>query len=357
MNGERGLAVGRGRGLSAGVGIYRILSRRYARPFHTPVRIAHGPWTEREGVLVRLADEAGRVGFGEASPIAWFGTGTAEEAAERVAGMGEWVEENAVTAVIAEGGPVGFALATAWADLRGEGVGAGGHESLPVAALLPAGRGVLAALDGLLDAGFRTFKWKVGVGEEADEMALLDDVLGKLPESAKLRLDANGAWSTRVATRWLERAAERPIEFIEQPIAAEARGAEDALRGLAGDFPTVIGLDESLATAGDVAKWRGLGWSGVWVVKPALLGDPARVAAELRAARADVVFSSALETAVGMKAALRMAFGWTEGRRALGFGVGPLFKERALNGPAPAPFLRREDVERINGEAAWNAVN
>lgn len=212
-------------------------------------------------------------------------------------------------------------------------------------------------MDGLLDAGFRTFKWKVGVGEEADEMALLDDVLGKLPEAAKLRLDANGAWSTRVATRWLERAAERPIEFIEQPIAAEARGAEDALRGLAGDFPTVIGLDESLATAGDVAKWRGLGWSGVWVVKPALLGDPARVAAELRAARADVVFSSALETAVGMKAALRMAFGWTEGRRALGFGVGPLFEERALNGPAPAPFLRREDVERINGEAAWNAVN
>ena len=52
-----------------------------------------------------------------------------------------------------------------------------------------------------------------------------------------------------------------------------------------------------------------------------------------------------------------MAFGWTEGRRALGFGVGPLFKERVLNGPAPAPFLRREDVERINGEAAWNAVN
>src|SRR5690606_17749900 len=67
---------------------------------------------------------------------------------------------------------------------RGEGV-----DYLAVAALLPAGRAALAAIAAKADAGFRVFKWKVGVGDLADELALLDDVCAKLPDGAKLRLD------------------------------------------------------------------------------------------------------------------------------------------------------------------------
>jgi len=70
-----------------------------------------------------------------------------------------------------------------------------------------------------------------------------------------------------------------------------------------------------------------------------------------------VVFSSALETAVGARAALRLAFQWPGEARALGFGVWPLFADARFDGPALAPFLRVEDVERINVEATWNALN
>jgi O-succinylbenzoate synthase len=139
----------------------------------------------------------------------------------------------------------------------------------------------------------------------------------------------------------------------------------------------------------------------VWVVKPSLLGGAAL--ARLRAADADVVFSSALETAVGARAALRVAFAWdaqkgagvrsqesggaqrptsnvehstfkaqTPGNakpatqnqkpeagvpRALGFGVWPLFADARFDGPHLAPFLRVTDVERINVEAVWNALS
>jgi O-succinylbenzoate synthase len=41
----------------------------------------------------------------------------------------------------------------------------------------------------------------------------------------------------------------------------------------------------------------------------------------------------------------------------LGFGVGPLFADDRFNGPAAAPFLYREDVERLNPEAVWNALS
>jgi O-succinylbenzoate synthase len=133
------------------------------------------------------------------------------------------------------------------------------------------------------------------------------------------------------------------------------------LQGLAEDFPTPIALDESLVGEGDFDRWVGAGWRGVYVVKPALIGDLDGVLARLEKAKASVVFSSALETAVGAQAALRAAFRWRgDGgalpARALGFGVWPLFADARFDGPFAAPFLRREDVEALNPEAVWTAL-
>lgn len=333
--------------------------RTYSQPFRMPVRTAHGVWAEREGVLLTLTDEAGVTGYGEAAPIPWFGTETRDEIVATLAALGEWVTEEQLAAVPERLGCLRFALASARRTEAGALV-----EYLPVAALLPAGRAALAAAAPKAELGFRTFKWKVGVGDLADELALLDDVIAALPDGAKLRLDANGAWDARQAIRWLERTAERPIEFIEQPCFAAAtegassvRKTEDVLRGLSEDYPTAIALDESLVGANDVERWIADGWRGVFVVKPALLGDPAPVLARLAAAKAEVVFSSALETAAGAKAALRAAFAWkAEKPRALGFGVWPLFNNEVFNGPFAAPFCRLEDVERLNPEAVWNAL-
>ena len=138
--------------------------------------------------------------------------------------------------------------------------------------------------------------------------------------------------------------------------------------GLAADYPTPLGLDESLVGEGDVERWLGAGWRGIFVIKPSLLGDVAGALARLAKARAEVVFSSALETAVGAQAALRVAFAWpgptdpsrpaeSAQPRALGFGVWPLFADARFDGPYAAPFLRREDVEALNPEAAWTALS
>jgi len=178
-----------------------------------------------------------------------------------------------------------------------------------------------------------------------------------LPGGSKLRLDANGAWDRRAAARWLERCAERPIEYVEQPIARDGRGAEDSLFGLASDYPTALALDESLVGEGDLERWLGAGWPGVYVIKPALFADPAAALAQLSKANASVVFSSALETAIGARSALERAFLWPGERRALGFGVWPLFANPAFDGPATAAFIRYSDVERLNPEAVWNALS
>ena len=348
--------------------MWKLQHRAYRLPFRQTARTAHGPWAEREGFLIRVervADGVRETGWGEAAPIPWFGTETIAEAGAALAGLEGRAEDlaDALARVPVECASVRAGLAAALGAGSGKGDTTESVKFLPVAGLLPAGRAVLEAVEPRLELGFRVFKWKVGVLPAPDEWALLDDLLGRLPAGAKLRLDANGAWDRRTAERWLERAAERPVEYVEQPIAPEARGAEDLLRGLAEDYPVKIALDESVNAGRDVERWLAADWRGVWVVKPALLGEPEPVLARLAKAKADVVFGSALETAAGARAALRLAFAWAEARggeastrRALGFGVWPLFQDMRADGPATGAFIRREDVERIDLEALWNAL-
>lgn len=351
---------------------YRFQFRRYRLPFRAAVRTGHGPWAEREGLIVRVEGEGaegeGRgVGFGEAAPIPWFGTETVEEDEEAARGVGEWVEgeQALVERAPARCGCLRNAIANAVAETRGGSkAGSEGTKALGVAALLPAGRAALGLVEARAEEGFRVFKWKVGVGDVADELGLLDDLCARLPAGGKLRLDANGAWDRRKAERWLERCAERPIEFVEQPCFADAaegaverRRADDVLLGLAGDFPTPIALDESLVGDGDVERWLALGWPGVFVVKPSLLADVGGALERLRKAQAAVVFSSALETAVGTRAALRWAFAWGGEKRAVGFGVWPLFAQSRFDGGHAVAYVRLEDVERVDVEAVWNALS
>ena len=79
--------------------VYLFQFRRYRLPFRTPVRTAHGPWGERVGLLVRLTDATGRVGYGEAAPIPWFGTETVDEVEAACRELGEKVDEARLAAV------------------------------------------------------------------------------------------------------------------------------------------------------------------------------------------------------------------------------------------------------------------
>jgi o-succinylbenzoate synthase len=339
--------------------------RRYSARFRAPVRTAHGWWTEREGLILKLTDAEGFSGISEAAPLPWFGTESADEAAAAALALGEKVEENAIEPFPSSLGCFRGAWARALAEVQARKRFASSGETgvdsrvpyLPVAALLPAGKPALGKIRTLSESGFRSFKWKVGVADAADELGLLDDLLSLLPTGTKLRLDANGAWNRRQAELWLARAADRPIEFIEQPISPSERNAEDLLLGLAQEYPTAIALDESIATDAQVVHWLDLEWPGIFVIKPSLLENATGIVQRLEARKAPIVFSSALETAVGARDALNLALRHSTQGRAIGFGVWPLFEDGRFDGPHLAPFLRRQDVDTMETEAVWNALS
>ena len=94
-------------------------------------------------------------------------------------------------------GPVGFGLGAALAELQGV-VGAaapqGWLKAPAPALLLPAGEAMLSALEaasasmGGLESC--TFKWKVATAPDGLERQLLEQLLQRLPPTARLRLDA-----------------------------------------------------------------------------------------------------------------------------------------------------------------------
>src|SRR5258708_4847581 len=100
---------------------YRFSAKTYRLPLRAPLRTAHGAWTEREGILVRLEDETGRVGYGEVAPLPWFGTETLVEAQEVCGKFGASVTDELLDAVPARFGCVRFALACARAEVVGRG--------------------------------------------------------------------------------------------------------------------------------------------------------------------------------------------------------------------------------------------
>jgi len=329
---------------------YRFSFKPYRLPLRTPLRTAHGAWSEREGLIVRLEDESGQAGFGEIAPIPWFGTETMIEAREICGKFGEMVSDQMLDETPVRFGCVRFAFAQA----RERVSEIPPVSRLPVAALLPAGREAAGVLREKLEEGFLAFKWKVGVGAADDEIGLLDDLLSQLPAHARLRLDANGAWNRRDAARWLTRCADRSIEFVEQPVAP---AEEDTLLGLAGDYPVILALDESVVRLDEARRWQARGWKGVFVIKPALAGPLGEVVDWIAATKADVVFSSAIETVLGRSAILRAALTGSPVRRALGFGTGPVFGDRMWDGPLIGPLADASCLAPNPGEAPWNALN
>ncbi len=302
---------------------------------------------------MRLEREDGAVGWGEVAPLPWFGTETVVEAEEACRALGDRPDESALAAVPERLSCVRFALAAARAEVAGA-VPLVSTKRLAVAALLPAGRAALDVLGARLESGFLSFKWKVGVGRPEEEWGVLDDLLASLPTSAKLRLDANGAWSRRDAGRWLERCAERPVEFVEQPVAPEA--VDDLLK-LATDFPVKLALDESVATLASARAWHERGWGGVFVLKPALAGPLEVLLDWVRVAQVDVVFSSAMESVLARRQIVRAVLAAGVTRRALGFGVGPVFGARELDGPEIGPLMDGDWAASFNPEAQWTACN
>ncbi len=90
------------------------------------------------------------------------------------------------------------------------------------------------------DAGYKTFKIKIGRNNFTEDLLLLENINKKFDNKIKIRLDANRKWEYKNAKSYLKELSNLQIEFIEEP----CKNLESNL-ALAEDY-SIIALDESI---------------------------------------------------------------------------------------------------------------
>jgi o-succinylbenzoate synthase len=339
------------------VKIARAELTRVRLRLRTPVATARGPISSREGAVLALGSESGLVGHGETLPLAGFGAESPDRSFETLSGLartliGRDTEEldaliDRIEVLAPDAPSARAAVDVALYDLvaRVEGVSVAAmlarpvrpRERVAVNALVYAERPEIVAREAssAIALGYRTVKLKVGaLPLELDEarVAALRASVGTEP---KIRLDANGGWKEIEAEQAIARFAPYRIELLEQPV--EARDLVGLAR-LTRASPIPIAADEALAGGYAIDEILARGAASVLVLKPAALGGlraAQRLAARAREAGMGVVVTSALDSAIGIAAALQLAAALPGPHLAAGLSTAGLFDRDLARAPSP----------------------
>jgi o-succinylbenzoate synthase len=266
----------------------------YALPFREPYVTARGRLEQREMVLLRLRDEEGRVGLGEAVPLAMRGGAALGQVVRELEGFaaspGDWAPLSA---------PSRCAVSTALFDLQDDGAGGRMPQPVPCNATLVAGEPEAVAEQALRWAaeGYSTFKLKLGVGNDVEQVAAVRAALGT---EAQIRVDANASWDLETAKETLAALEPLGVQLAEQPVATIEQAAE-----LSRATSIPLAGDESVETAADAARAASAGAFQLTGIKLSKVGGPS-AATEIAAALPAYV-SSALDGPVGIAMGARLA--------------------------------------------------
>lgn len=280
----------------------RVELREISLKLRQPVITGRGSITQRDGLLVQISD-GGVTGWGEAIPLpGWPGV---DLSATRRA-LEQWAVEpdhdNLPTERFAHG-----AVELALLDLEAR------HRDQTQAKLLADGGPVANSMElnvlvadaeeaaAAAAAGFRTVKLKVGASDLEEDVASVAAVRSAIGAGTRLRLDANGAWTSEKAAEALVRLEQYEIEYVEEPVA----GIE-SLAQVAPQSPIPVAVDDSLSSV-DAQIPESI---SVVVLKPMALGGPRTAIAAARRwtyQGRKVVVTNYMDSAIGQHAALSVA--------------------------------------------------
>ncbi|MFB6197234.1 MAG: dipeptide epimerase, partial [Halobacteriaceae archaeon] len=294
---------------------------RVSLPLDRPFTISRGTTEVTENVIVRLEDEGGRTGIGAAAPSSHYGetADTVEAVLPDLLAIVESIDdphaletiERRCAEAVRENPAARCAVSIACHDLAAKRIGlplyrywgldAGRtiHTSYTIGIDDPQEMGERAR--DAVDAGHDVLKIKLGTERDIE---ILAEVRESVPD-ARIRVDANEAWSPKEAVRKTRTLQDFDVEFVEQPVPAED---PEGLKHVHDRSPLPIAADESLVTLEDVPRISSRAdIANLKLMKCGGLREAQRIIHAARAHGLDVMCGCMVETTASISAACHLA--------------------------------------------------
>jgi L-alanine-DL-glutamate epimerase-like enolase superfamily enzyme len=274
----------------------------------------------REVVWVRVADDDGVEGWGEASPQPFYGEtadtvravlprlADALQSASRGDAFALEAVDTALHHALAHHGSARVAISAALHDLVGKKLG------VPVWKLWgldPSTAPKSSFTIGIDDvevmrrkvreaAAYDILKIKVGTARDFEILTMIRE---EAPDKT-LRVDANTGWTAKQAIAAMPFLADFGVEFVEQPLPAHDLAGLALLRERS---PLPIIADESVENATDVAKLAGVvDGVNIKLAKCGSLREAVRIVHAARAHNMSVMLGCMIESTLGIAAAIQL---------------------------------------------------
>jgi muconate cycloisomerase len=293
-------------------------------PTTRPHKLAMATINQQGLVLVRIRDEDGNEGLGEASVIPHYGAETVEAIqlvidrylAPPLIGADPALLRNVLATmdgVLKDNLYAKAAIEMACVDLvaRRMGVpasalfGGAARDRLPVLLVLGAGDADkdIAQAREMLDRRLHDrFLVKLGNGDPRDDVARAAAVKKALGDDVRVHADANQSWNEATATWAIERLEDAGIAIVEQPL---PRADIDGMRRLTERFTIPIMADEAIDTVESAAAFARVRAADAFSIKVTKHGGMLRtreVASIAEAAGLTLFGGTMLESGVGTAA-------------------------------------------------------
>ncbi|WP_422133050.1 o-succinylbenzoate synthase [Endozoicomonas sp. ALD040] len=275
---------------------------RYRQPLSKPLSLKTMTLTIREGLILEMVDQNGQVHYGEASPLPGFSRETVFEAQEQLKEAAEYYCSRGVIDQSLLYPSVAFAIESIQFSLGKEHWSQERVSESPL--LMGADALTLKRLDDWSGNWPDEFKLKVGRNSIGQDVDAVNQILDRIPDDVKLRLDANQRWSFDEALEFAGQVPASRVSYIEEPTQYYE------------EFPqlfrkTGVGyaLDETLQESAlgtmlpEMNRLRAEDGLRAVVLKPTLVGGVSRcltLADWAREKKARVVFSSSFESTLGL---------------------------------------------------------
>jgi L-alanine-DL-glutamate epimerase-like enolase superfamily enzyme len=294
-------------------------------PVHTtvPFVISRGGASEWRTVTVRVRDDDGVEGWGEAAPSRFYGetpesvVAALSRFSDALADLNPWHLEDAearMNATMRFNGAAKSAVSAALHDLAAKRLGvplwkmwgldpARAPRSSFTIAIAPDDETLAERVRAA--AEYPVLKVKLGSAEGIARDQRIIRVVRDAAPQAILRVDANAAWTPKSALLMAGVLAELGVEFIEQPLPAHD---VEGMRFVRERSPLPIVADESCVVASDIPKLIGaVDGINIKLAKCGGLREALRMIATARSHGLLVMCGCMIETSLGISAAAHLA--------------------------------------------------